>query len=71
MHCDGAMCCDCEVMDFDDEDMSFMTGPQHSILKFMNTVEATNRGPHHGHNGKYMEVEGSCHVFLDHCSHVS
>ncbi len=27
IHCDGAMCCDCEAMDFDGEAMNFMTGP--------------------------------------------
>ncbi len=39
--------------------------------KFMNTIEATKRGPHQVHIGKYMEVEGPCHVLLDHCWHVS
>ncbi len=65
------MCCECEVVD---DTMSIMTGPQHSCnlkvydRKFMNTIEATHRGHHHGYSEKYMEVEGSCHVFLDQCS---
>ncbi len=29
--------------------------------KFMNTIEATNRGPNQGHKRKYVEVEGPCH----------
>ncbi len=32
------------------------------------TIETTKRGPHKGHNRKYMEVEGPCHDLLDHCS---
>ncbi len=34
-----AMCCDCEVMDFDGKDMSFMMG--HPNLTFMNTGLST------------------------------
>ncbi len=37
----------------------------------MITIEATKRGPHQGHNGKYMEVEGPCPDLLDHSSHES
>ncbi len=67
---------DCEVMDFGGEDMSFMMGPSNLNIyehRFINTstIEITKRVPHKGHNRKYMEVEGSCHVLLDHCSHVS
>ncbi len=39
--------------------------------KFMNTIESTKKGPHHGYNRKYMEVEGLSYVWLDHCSHVT
>ncbi len=55
------MCCDCEVMDFDGEDMSFMSGPsnlnvyEHRFIN-ANTIETTKRGPDNGHNRKYMEV---------------
>ncbi len=67
------MCCDCEVMDFDGEDMSFMMGPsnlnvyEHSSIN-TSTIETTKRGPHKGHNRKYMEVEGPFHDLLDQCS---
>ncbi len=39
--------------------------------RFVSTIGATKRGPHQGHNGKYMDVEGPCHVVPDHCSHES
>ncbi len=57
------MCCDCEVMDFDGEDMSVMMGPSNLNVydhRFINTstIETTKGGPHKGHNRKYMEVEG-------------
>ncbi len=35
---------------------------------FVSTIEATQRGHHQGHNEKYMEVEGPCHVLPCHCS---
>ncbi len=59
---------DCEVMDFDGEDMSFMMLP---ILTFMSTGLSTLvllRPQKDGHNRKKMEVEGPCHDLLDHCS---
>ncbi len=62
------MNCDCEAMDIDLGTISFMAGSYHS---FMSTSEATKRGPHQGHNGKYMEVEGPCPDLLDNSSHVS
>ncbi len=67
------MCCDCEIMDFDGEDMSFMTGPSNLSIyeyRFINnsTIETIDRSFHKGHNRKYMEVEGPCHDLLDHCS---
>ncbi len=67
------MSCDCEVMDFGDEDMSFIMGPSNLNIyehRFINTstIETTKRGPHQGHNRKYMEVEGRCHDLQDHCS---
>ncbi len=67
------MCCDCEAMDFDGQDMSFMMGPSNLNVyehRFINTstIETTKRGPHKGHNRKYMEVEGPCCDLLDHCS---
>ncbi len=31
------------------------------------TLLRPQRGPHQGHNRKCMEVEGPCHVLLDHC----
>ncbi len=51
------MCCDCEVMDFDGEDMSFMMGPSNFNIyehKFINisTIETTERAPDKGHNRK-------------------
>ncbi len=69
------LCCDCncEVMDFDGEDMSFMMGPsnlnvyEHRLIK-TSAIETTKRGPHKGHIRKYMEVEGPCHDLLERCS---
>ncbi len=67
------MCCDCEIMDFDGEDMSFMMGPYNLNIdehRFINTItiEATKRGPHKGHNRNCMEVGGPCLDLVDHCS---
>ncbi len=67
------MYCDCEVMDFAGEDMSFMMEPSNLNIyehRFINTstIEPTKRGHHKGHNRKYMEVERPCHDSLDHCS---
>ncbi len=31
-------------------------------------VGVINRGPHQSPNGKYMEVEGPCHVLPGNCS---
>ncbi len=67
------MCYDCEVMDFDGEDMSFMLGPSNFKVyehRFINTItiETMKRGPDKGYNKKYMEVEGPCHNLPDHCS---
>ncbi len=67
------MCCDCEVMDFDGADMSLMMGPSNLNVyehRFINTstIETTKRGPYKGHYRKYMELEGTCHDSLDHCS---
>ncbi len=67
------MCCNCEVMDFDGEDMSVMMGPSNLNIyehRFINTstIETTKICPHKGHNRKYMEVEGPCHNLLDHFS---
>ncbi len=72
----GAMKCECEVIDFDGGAMSFYDRAIAFNLhvyehKFMTTIEVTKRGPHQGHNWKYMEVEGRCHVLLNHCSHMS
>ncbi len=55
------MCCDCEVMDLDGVDMSVIMGPSNLNVyehRFINssTIETTKRGPHKGHNRKYMEV---------------
>ncbi len=67
------MCCDCEVMDFDSEEMSFTMGSsdlnvyEHSFIK-TSTIETTKRDFHKGHNRKYMEVEGPCPDLLHHCS---
>ncbi len=68
------MCCNCEVMDFDDEDMSFMMGPSNLNVyehKFINTgtIETIIRGPHKGHNRKCIKVKGHCCDLLDNCSH--
>ncbi len=68
---DGALKCDCEARDFDGRDHVFYDRVLAFNLKvyehkFMNTIEATKRGPHQGYNGKYMEVEQPCHVLLDH-----
>ncbi len=57
------MHCDCEHMDYDGEDMSFMMEPSNLNVyedRFINTstIETTKRGTHKGHNRKYMEVEG-------------
>ncbi len=64
------MCCDCEFMDFDGEDMSFMMGPSNLNVyeyMFINTsIETTKRGPRNGHNRKYLEVEGPCRDLLHH-----
>ncbi len=73
MHCDGATCCDCEVMDFDGEDKNFMMGQSNLNVcehRFINTstIETTKRGHRKGHNRKYMEMEGLCHDLLDHFS---
>ncbi len=67
------MCCDCEVMNIDGEDMSFMMGTSNLNIyqhRFINTstIETTKRGPQKGHNRKYMEVEGPYHDLLDLCS---
>ncbi len=69
----GAMCCECEVIDFDCEDMSFMMGPSDLkvyVHRFINTstIETTKRGPHKGNSRKRMEVEGPCHDLQDHSS---
>ncbi len=66
------MSCDCEVMDCDGEDLSFMMWPSNLNIyerMFINTstIETTKRGPHKGHSRKYLEVEGHCRDLLDHC----
>ncbi len=67
------MCCNCEVMGFDGEDMSFMMRPSNLNFyehRFINTstIETTKRVTHKEQNRKYMEVEGPCRDLLDHCS---
>ncbi len=70
----GPWCCDCEVMGFDGEDMSFMMAPsnvniyEHRFINAIVLLRAQNEVPHKGHNGNYMEVEGPCHDLQDHCS---
>ncbi len=65
-HCDVAMNCDGEVMDFDCRVMSFyekyhvaiLLNPNCTLMAYriVSTIEAPNRGPPHGHNGKYMPM---------------
>ncbi len=72
---------DDEVMDLDGGARNFCEKHHVAIIlnqgyillahRFVRTSGATKRGPHQGHNGKYMEVEGPYNVLPDYCSCAS